>query len=54
VSEISELDEVLGAELRIWKRTLLDKQLPNDVSNDPASEIVRISVHQVSPGVDER
>ncbi|XP_021948189.1 bone morphogenetic protein 7 [Folsomia candida] len=55
VSEVSDLDLVLGAELRIWKRTLAGKNdPPNDVNADPTSEIFRVSVHQVSPGADDR
>jgi hypothetical protein len=54
VSEISENDEVLGAELRLWKRTLANPEFPNDVNEDPASEIIRVAVHQISPGVDDR
>jgi len=54
VSEISELDEVFGAELRLWKRSLMKEDVPNDVNADPASEIIRVAVHQISPGVDDR
>ncbi|CAL8144075.1 unnamed protein product [Orchesella dallaii] len=54
VSEISPHDEVYGAELRLWKKGMMSREILDDISADPASEVIRISVHQISPGVDER
>lgn len=55
VSEISPHDDVYGAELRLWKKGMISREIIDDVSStDPASEVIRISVHQISPGSDDR
>lgn len=54
VSEISPHDEVYGAELRLWKKGTVNKEVLDDIHTDPASEVIRVSVHQISPGADDR
>lgn len=58
VSEVSDTDQVLGAELRLWKRTMVNSKLPShgnaaDDENPFSGEVLRIAVKQIAPGDDE-
>lgn len=55
ISEVSPHDEVYGAELRLWKKGIPSHEILDDISaDDPGSQVIRISVHQISPGADDR